>query len=333
MINKKFLLAGRPIGRLISDDDFEYKEEELKEIEEKEVLLENLVIEFQPAQKGWMENISNYVAPLEIGDVMRCSGIARVLESKSKKFKKGEIVTGQTCWQTHAILKEEELEHIEDESMATKYLGALGGTGLTAYFGVTKISKPKPGDTVVVTGAAGGVGSIAGQIFKISGCNVIGIAGGKEKCEMLVNEFGFDGAIDYKSEDINKALSKLCPNGADVLYDNVGGRILNECLAHIAMNARIAICGIISRHKTDNSNFGPENYANLIFKRATMEGFIVIDFMSEADVARKKLKQWIQEGKINCKEDIQEGFENAPNTLKRLFEGKNKGKQLLRISD
>ena len=333
MINKKFLLAGRPIGRLISDDDFEYKEEELKEIEEKEVLLENLVIEFQPAQKGWMENISNYVAPLEIGDVMRCSGIARVLESKSKKFKKGEIVTGQTCWQTHAILKEEELEHIEDESMATKYLGALGGTGLTAYFGVTKISKPKPGDTVVVTGAAGGVGSIAGQIFKISGCNVIGIAGGKEKCEMLVNEFGFDGAIDYKSEDINKSLSKLCPNGADVLYDNVGGRILNECLAHIAMNARIAICGIISRHKTDNSNFGPENYANLIFKRATMEGFIVIDFMSEADVARKKLKQWIQEGKINCKEDIQEGFENVPNTLKRLFEGKNKGKQLLRIAD
>ena len=333
MINKKFLLAGRPIGRLISDDDFEYKEEELKEIEEKEVLLENLVIEFQPAQKGWMENISNYVAPLEIGDVMRCSGIARVLESKSKKFKKGEIVTGQTCWQTHAILKEEELEHIEDESMATKYLGALGGTGLTAYFGVTKISKPKPGDTVVVTGAAGGVVSIAGQIFKISGCNVIGIAGGKEKCEMLVNEFGFDGAIDYKSEDINKALSKLCPNGADVLYDNVGGRILNECLAHIAMNARIAICGIISRHKTDNSNFGPENYANLIFKRATMEGFIVIDFMPEADVARKKLKQWIQEGKINCKEDIQEGFENAPNTLKRLFEGKNKGKQLLRIAD
>ena len=333
MINKKFLLAGRPIGRLISDDDFEYKEEELKEIEEKEVLLENLVIEFQPAQKGWMENISNYVAPLEIGDVMRCSGIARVLESKSKKFKKGEIVTGQTCWQTHAILKEEELEHIEDESMATKYLGALGGTGLTAYFGVTKISRPKPGDTVVVTGAAGGVGSIAGQIFKISGCNVIGIAGGKEKCEMLVNEFGFDGTIDYKSEDINKSLSKLCPNGADVLYDNVGGRILNDCLAHIAMNARIAICGIISRHKTDNSNFGPENYANLIFKRATMEGFIVIDFMPEADVARKKLKQWIQEGKINCKEDIQEGFENAPNTLKRLFEGKNKGKQLLRIAD
>ncbi len=333
MINKKFLLAGRPIGRLISDDDFEYKEEELKEIEEKEVLLENLVIEFQPAQKGWMENISNYVAPLEIGDVMRCGGIARVLESKSKKFKKGEIVTGQTCWQTHAILKEEELEHIEDESMATKYLGALGGTGLTAYFGVTKISKPKPGDTVVVTGAAGGVGSIAGQIFKIAGCNVIGIAGGKEKCEMLLNEFGFDGAIDYKSEDISKALSKLCPNGANVLYDNVGGRILNECLAHIAMNARIAICGIISRHKTDNSNFGPENYSNLIFKRATMEGFIVIDFMSEADIARKKLKQWIQDGKINCKEDIQEGFENAPITLKRLFEGKNKGKQLLRISD
>ena len=333
MINKKFLLAGRPVGRPISDDDFEYQEEEVRDIQEGEVLLENLVIEFQPAQKGWMENISNYVAPIEIGDVMRGSGIARVIESKSDKFKKGDIVTGQTCWQSHPILNKEEIELIEDESMATLYLGALGGTGLTAYFGVTKISKPKPGDTVVITGAAGGVGSIAGQIFKISGCKVIGIAGGKEKCKILLEEFGFDSAIDYKSEDVNESLKELCPEGINVLYDNVGGRILNDCLAHIAMNARVAICGIISRHKTDNSNFGPENYANLIFKRATMQGFIVIDFMSEAGVARKKLKQWIQEGKINCKEDIQEGFENIPNTLKRLFDGKNFGKQLLKIAD
>ena len=333
MINKKFLLAGRPIGRPIEDGDFEYQEEELREIEEGEVLLENLVIEFQPAQKGWMEQISNYVAPLEIGDVMRCNGIARVLESKSNNFKSGDIVTGQTCWQSHPILSDSELEIIEDPSAATLHLGALGGTGLTAYFGVTKISKPKPGDTVVITGAAGGVGSIAGQIFKISGCKVIGIAGGKEKCKILIDEFGFDAAIDYKSEDINKSLKELCPEGINVLYDNVGGRILNDCLAHIAMNARIAICGIISRHKTDNANFGPENYANLIFKRASMEGFIVIDFMSEADTARKKLKEWISDGKIKCKEDIQEGFENIPNTLKRLFDGKNQGKQLLRISD
>ena len=333
MINKQFTLAGRPLGRPIKDSDFEYKETEIREPNENEVLLENLVIEFQPAQKGWMEQISNYVAPLEIGDVMRCGGIARVLESKSKKFKKGDIVSGQTCWQTHPILDAAELEKVDDESMATKYLGALGSTGLTAYFGVTKISKPKPGDTVVITGAAGGVGSVAGQIFKIAGCKVIGIAGGKEKCDMLIDEFGFDGAVDYKSEDINEALKKLCPEGANVLYDNVGGRILNDCLNHIAMNARVAICGIISRHKTDNSNFGPENYANLIFKRAKMEGFIVIDFMSESGDARKKLKKWISEGKINCKEDMQEGFENAPKTLRRLFESKNKGKQLLRIAD
>jgi hypothetical protein len=333
MINKQFTLAGRPVGRAIKDSDFDYKELDVRGIEESEVLLENLVIEFQPAQKGWMEQISNYVAPLEIGDVMRCGGIARVLDSKSDKFKKGDIVSGQTCWQTHPILKEDELEKIEDESMATKYLGALGSTGLTAYFGVTKVSKPKPGDTVVITGAAGGVGSVAGQIFKIAGCKVIGIAGSKEKCQMLLEEFGFDGAIDYKSEDINEALKELCPEGVNVLYDNVGGRILNDCLAHIALNARVTICGIISRHKTDNSNFGPENYANLIFKRATMEGFIVIDFMSEAGIARKKLKTWISEGKINCKEDMQEGFENAPSTLRRLFESKNKGKQLLRIAD
>ena len=181
MLNKKFTLAGRPIGRPISDDDFDYKEEELRDLNDGELLLENMVIEFQPAQKGWMENISNYVAPLEIGDVMRCSGIARVLDSKSKKFKKGDIVSGQTCWQTHPIMSEEDLELIEDADMPTAYLGALGGTGLTAYFGVTKISKPNPGDNVIVTGAAGGVGSLAGQIFKIAGCKVYGIAGGKEK--------------------------------------------------------------------------------------------------------------------------------------------------------
>ena len=333
MINKKFTLAGRPIGRPISDDDFEYKEEELREINDNEVLLENLVIEFQPAQKGWMEQISNYVAPLEIGDVMRCSGIARVLETKSEKFKKGDIVIGETCWQTHPILSQDKVEKVKDESMATKYLGALGGTGLTAYFGVTKISKPNPGDTVLITGAAGGVGSIAGQIFKIAGCKVIGIAGGKEKCDILIDEFGFDGAIDYRSEDLNNSIKELCPEGVNVLYDNVGGRILNDCLNHLAMNARVAVCGIISRHKTDNSNFGPENYSNLIFKRATMQGFIMFDYMSEADAARNQIKKWILEEKINCKEDIQEGFENAPNTLRRLFESKNKGKQLLKIAD
>jgi NADPH-dependent curcumin reductase CurA len=333
MINKKFTLAGRPIGRPISDDDFEYKEEELREINDNEVLLENLVIEFQPAQKGWMEQISNYVAPLEIGDVMRCSGIARVLETKSEKFKKGDIVIGETCWQTHPILSQDKVEKVKDESMATKYLGALGGTGLTAYFGVTKISKPNPGDTVLITGAAGGVGSIAGQIFKIAGCKVIGIAGGKEKCDILIDEFGFDGAIDYRSDDLNNSIKELCPEGVNVLYDNVGGRILNDCLNHLAMNARVAICGIISRHKTDNSNFGPENYSNLIFKRATMQGFIMFDYMSEADAARNQIKKWILEEKINCKEDIQEGFENAPNTLRRLFESKNKGKQLLKIAD
>ena len=245
MINKKFLLAERPVGRPISDNDFEYKEEEVREISDGEILLENMVIEFQPAQKGWMENISNYVATLEIGDVMRCNGIARVLKSKSDNFKKDDIVTGQTCWQTHPILKDSEIELIEDNDMPTAYLGALGGTGLTAYFGVTKISKPKPGDIVIVTGAAGGVGSIAGQIFKISGCKVYGIAGGKDKCEMLIDEFGFDGAVDYKSEDLNEALKNLCPNGADIVYDNVGGRILNDCLLHLAQNARIAICGIM----------------------------------------------------------------------------------------
>jgi NADPH-dependent curcumin reductase CurA len=210
-------------------------------------------------------------------------------------------------------------------------LGALGTTGMTAYFGLLKHGRPQPGDTVVVSGAAGATGSMVGQIAKIAGCRTIGIAGGPEKCKWLIDDVGYDVAIDYKNDDVRAKLKEYCAQSINVFYDNVGGKILNDALAHIAMHARVAICGGISRYEQGNMPAGPENYFNLIFKRASMTGFIVSDYESEFPEAQKRMRQWIKEGRITFKEDVQEGFDNIPVTLRRLFAGQNFGKQMLRL--
>jgi NADPH-dependent curcumin reductase CurA len=213
----------------------------------------------------------------------------------------------------------------------TANLGVMGTTGMTAYFGLNKIGKPFPGDTVVITGAAGATGSVVGQMAKIAGCRVIGVAGGPAKCKWLVDELGFDGAVDYKAGNIKDQIKALCPDGIDVLWDNVGGVQLNDLLNQIAMHARIVICGGISRYELGKMPAGPENYFNLIFKRAHMEGFIVLDYISEYPLARKRIANWIRSGKMMYKEDVQSGLENAPRTLMRLFQGENFGKQLLKL--
>jgi hypothetical protein len=236
------------------------------------------------------------------------------------------------CWQEMPTIPGDGLEKIKDDGLATAYLGALGTTGMTAYFGFIRVGKPQPGDTVVVSGAAGATGSVVGQIAKIMGCRVIGIAGGADKCAWIVEECGYDAAIDYKSENVRDRLAELCPNGIDVIFDNVGGTILNDMLAKIALHARVVICGGISRYTLGKMPAGPENYFNLIFMRATMAGFIVLDWMGEYPMARRRMTQWIRDGRIRYKEDIQEGFENTPRTLMRLFEGKNFGKQMLKVS-
>ena len=212
-------------------------------------------------------------------------------------------------------------------------LGVLGVTGLTAYFGILDIGQPKEGETCVVSGAAGATGSIAGQIAKIKGCRVIGIAGGPEKCRWLTQEANYDAAIDYKSDDVAAGLNELCPDGINMYFDNVGGDILDAALAHIALNARVVLCGGISRYNAEEPPPGPQNYMNLIIQRARMEGFIVIDYAARFRTATQELTDWITSGKLTFQEDIQEGFENAPRTLLRLFEGKNIGKQLLKIAD
>lgn len=329
--NRQWLINGRPRGRGLVDDDFKKVITPVPEVAEGHVLVKNEILGFDPALKGWMENIGGYVAPTEIGEVMRGSGIGEVIESRHPDFAKGDKVMGMLRWQDYAHIDGREIQKIENDDLLTANLGALGTTGLTAYFGLLKHGRPQPGDTVVVSGAAGATGSMVGQIARIAGCRTIGIAGGEEKCAWLTGDVGYDHAIDYKNDDVRAKLKELCNQSINVFYDNVGGKILNDALAHIAMNARVAICGGISRYETGNLPAGPENYFNLIFKRASMSGFIVSDYASDFPEARKRIRQWIKEGKITYKEDIQEGFDNIPDTLKRLFAGQNFGKQMLRL--
>ncbi len=332
-VNRQWLIADRPIGRPLKDSDFKYQEVPLNEPNEGEVLVRTLYLSFDPAQKGWLENVANYVDPTEIGDVVRGSGIAQVISSKSPKFKEGDLVSGLVGWQDFPVLPANALNKVPDGVPPTATLGVLGGTGMTAYFGLLHIGKPVAGDTLVVSGAAGATGSVVGQIGKIAGCRVIGIAGGQEKCDWIKDELGFDEAIDYKNDSVRKRLKELCPGGINVMYDNVGGTVLNDCLGEIAMKARVVICGGISRYELGQLPAGPQNYFNLVFKRATMEGFIVLDYTDQFPMASKRIAKWIAEGKIKYKEDLQEGLENAPKTLMRLFEGANFGKQLLQVAN
>lgn len=329
--NRQWLINGRPKGRGLVDDDFKKVVTPVPQVGEGQVLVKNEILGFDPAQKGWMENIGGYVAPTEIGEVMRGSGVGTVIESRDPKFAVGDKVMGMLRWQDYALMAGNELNKVPDDELLGANLGALGTTGMTAYFGLLKHGRPQPGDTLVVSGAAGATGSMVGQIGRIAGCRTIGIAGGKEKCDWLTGDVGYDHAIDYKNEDVRARLKELCNQSINVFYDNVGGKILNDALAHIAMHARVVICGGISRYEQGDMPAGPENYFNLIFKRGTMSGFIVLDYMSEYPEAQKRMRQWIKEGKITFKEDIQEGFDNIPDTLKRLFAGQNFGKQMLRL--
>ncbi|HWA63321.1 MAG TPA: NADP-dependent oxidoreductase [Caulobacteraceae bacterium] len=330
-MNRQWLINGRPRGRPLADDDFKWVETPPREPGEGEALVRTLYLSFDPAQKGWMENIGGYVAPTEIGEVMRGSGVGEVLASSAPGLKVGDKVTGMLGWQDYATLPAKDLTKVADDELLTANLGVLGTTGMTAFFGLNKIGKPFPGDTLVITGAAGATGSVVGQIGKLAGCRVIGVAGGEAKCRWLVDEVGFDAAVDYKAGDVRRQVRELAPGGIDVLWDNVGGKIFNDLLGEIALHARVVVCGGISRYELGDMPAGPENYFNLIFKRGHMEGFIVLDYMAEYPWARARMAAWIREGRLRYKEDVQHGLENAPRTLARLFQGENFGKQLLKV--
>lgn len=330
-VSRQWLLNGHPRGRPIEETDFRLVETEISAPDEGQILLRTRYLGFDPAQKGWMENVADYVAPMAIGDVMRGSAICEVVESRHPKFAVGDLVLGRTGWTEWLLSDGKELVRIEDGLSPTAMLSVLGTTGLTAYCGLFKIGRPVAGDTVLVSGAAGATGSVVGQLARIAGCRVVGIAGGPEKCRWLVEEAGYDAAIDYKAGNVRQQIREHCPRKIDVIFDNVGGSILNDMLGEIATGARVVICGGISRYETGQLPAGPENYFNLVFRRGTMAGFIVLDWADEFPAIRRRLQGFIADGRLKYREDIQQGFENAPDTLQRLFSGLNRGKQLLKL--
>jgi NADPH-dependent curcumin reductase CurA len=331
VLNRQWLIATRPLGRPLADSDFTWTSAETGDPAPGEVLVRIEYLGFDPAQKGWMENAGGYTAPTEIGDVMRATGIGEVVASRAEGLAPGDKVSGMLGWQDYALLPAKDLLKIPNDEYLTAHLGVFGLTGLTAFFGMHRVGKPFPGDTLVITGAAGATGSVVGQIGRIAGCRVIGIAGGPEKCRWLTETLGFDAAIDYKAPDWRRQFRSLAKGNIDVLWDNVGGPIFNTLLADIALHARVVACGGISRYETGQMPAGPENYFNLIFRRATMGGFLVFDYIDEFDWARDRMRRWVADGRLRYQEDIQHGLENAPRTLMRLFKGENFGKQLLKL--
>ena len=333
VVNHQFRLASRPRG-MVGRENFDYIEEPVPALEEGQSLVEVLYISLDPAMRGWMSEGRSYIPPVEIGEVMRAGTVGRIVETRGQKFAVGDHVSGWLGVQSHAVCDEHSVFKIDaDRAPLPTYLGALGMPGMTAYFGLLDVGAPKEGETVVVSGAAGAVGSVVGQVARLKGCRVVGIAGGPEKCEWIVGELGFDAAIDYKSEDVAAALREQCPEGIDVYFDNVGGDILDAALARLARGARVVICGAISQYNNLDSVKGPSNYMSLLVNRARMEGFVVIDYMSRAPEAVSEMAAWIAEGKLVAREDVVEGLESFPEALQKLFRGENVGKLVLKVGD
>jgi NADPH-dependent curcumin reductase CurA len=333
LVNHQFRLAARPVG-MPKRSDWNYAEEPVREPAGGEILIKVLYVSLDPAMRGWMNEGKSYIKPVGIGEVMRAGGVGRVVTSKNPKFAVGDHVSGTTGAQEYCLTDGTGFNKVDPKlAPLPVWVGALGMTGLTAYFGLLDVGQPKPGETVVVSGAAGATGSVAGQIAKIKSCRVVGIAGGPAKCRYLVNDLGFDAAIDYKSEDLPKALRQHCPKGIDVYFDNVGGDTLDAVLAQINPGARVAICGAISQYNNTTPIKGPSNYLSLLINRATMRGFIVFDFASRYAEALRELAGWLKAGKLKTREDVVEGLQTFPDTLLKLFKGENNGKLMIKVAE
>ncbi|GAC1434851.1 MAG: NADP-dependent oxidoreductase [Solirubrobacteraceae bacterium] len=330
--NHAFRLAARPVG-LPDRDVWDYVDEPAAEPGDGEVLVEVLLISLDPAMRGWMNEGRSYVPPVAIGEVMRALGAGRVIESRDPDFNVGDHVTGLFGVQEFALVHGKALQRA-DTSLAPleKWISVLGMPGMTAYFGLLDIGRPEAGQTVVVSGAAGAVGQIAGQIAKLKGARAVGIAGGPSKCRQIVEGFGFDAAIDYKSGSVAAALREHCPNGIDVYFDNVGGEILDAALAALARHARVVICGAISQYNATGPIAGPANYMSLLVNHASMTGFVVSDYGARLVEAAGEMGGWLAAGKLSSREDVVEGLEHFPETLLRLFSGENDGKLILRVT-
>ena len=331
--NRQFRLAARPVG-MPKREDWSYVEEPVRELCDGELLIKVLYISLDPAMRGWMSDRKSYVPPVAIGEVMRALAVGRVIASNNPGFAVGDYVSGVLGVQEYAISDGSALAKIDPRiAPLPTHLSTLGMPGMTAYFGLLDTGQLKSGDTVVVSAAAGAVGSVVGQIAKIKDCRVIGIAGGAQKCRYVVDELGFDAAIDYKSEQVYEALQKHCPKGVDVYFDNVGGDILDAVLARTARGARIVICGAISQYCNTGPMKGPSNYIFLLVNRAMMKGMLVMDYAQRFPEAVREMAGWMAAGRLKSREDIVEGLENFPDAFLKLFTGENFGKLEIKVAD
>jgi hypothetical protein len=330
MSTSQFVLASRPKG-LPANEDFKMVTVDLPELKTGEILLKGMYYSVDPYMRGRMNDAKSYAPPFELNKPLYGGVIAKVVESKSDKFKKDDVVIGQFPWQQEFIVTEKEARKVDTNlAPASYYLGVLGMTGLTAYFGLMHIGKPKAGETVVVSGAAGAVGIVVGQIAKIQGCRVVGIAGSDDKINLLKQEFGFDEAINYKTTtDMNKSIAEACPNGVDIYFDNVGGEISDAVIRNINFHARIPLCGQISLYNTTEAPMGPRIQPMLLTRSVLMQGFIVGNFQEKFPEGIQHLAQWVKEGKLKTTETIEHGFENLPKALLGLFKGDNTGKMIV----
>ncbi len=330
-MNGAWHLVRRPEG-LVKDGDLEWRESELPALGDAEIRVRQEFLSLDPTNRVWMNDADSYLPRLPLGAVMRGIGIGTVEASNVPKYSPGDTVQGLLGWQRYYQGPAEGLTKLPPIPLPKEaHFGLLGHIGLTAYFGLVEVGKAKEGETLVVSAAAGAVGSLAGQIGKILGMRVVGIAGSDAKCAWLTKELGFDASINYKTANLNEELARLCPHGIDVYFDNVGGRILEAVLNHINLHARIAACGMISQYNAQRPEPGPSNLGMIIGQRATIQGFIVMDFLGKAMEAGLKLIGWHMSGRLKYRVDMVEGLEQAPEALNRLFSGANQGKLVVRV--
>lgn len=330
-MNRQWLLAARPQG-LVKPSDFEFVETPMPAPEDGQVLVRNLYLSFDPAMRGWMEDRPSYVPPVQIGEPMRAGSIGQVIESRHPELKLGDFVQGTFGWQDYALAAPGLANPVPPGIPLTWAMGVVGVTGLTAYFGLLDLGKPKPGETVVVSGAAGATGSVAGQIAKLHDCRVVGIAGGAEKCAWLTREAGFDAAIDYKGERVRERLRELCPNGIDVYFDNVGGEMLDMVLALMNAKGRIPVCGVLSQYNAEDEYYGVTNTRLIFDKQLRLQGFLNSEFRDQWDRDRAELENLVASGKLKYRETVAQGLKSAPQAFNGMLQGENLGKQLVKLT-
>jgi hypothetical protein len=334
-LNRQWRLARRPVG-MVEESCFSLHETPVPEPGPGEIVVRNCYLSFEPAMRGWIEDAPSYLPPVAIGEVMRASAVGQVVASSNDDFPVGQCVSGLFGWQDYALIQPGGLTTptpVPADVALTHVLSVLGMTSVTAYFGLLDLGDPQPGETVVVTGAAGATGSIAAQIARLKGCRVVGTAGGPEKTRWLREEAKLDAVIDYKREDVATRLGELCPGGINVAFDNVGGETLDAILVHIAQNARVVLCGMISQYNDEELQPQLRHVRNLVTRRGRMEGFIVLDYLARTAEAMTALQGWLASGELAFQEDIQQGMEQVPRTFLRLFRGENLGKQLCQIAE